>query len=298
MSARFIDLWIGDLELRALLLDERSPAATAAIWAALPLGGRVRHDDWSGELARLRVGQGPSTLTDRPVAYQHPGLLVLDPTSGDLAIAYGQGRLQDGLGPLPAVPIASIGGDLAPLAILLRQLQFSGAAPVRIAAAADQRSPLAAPPRVGDSRVRIHLGRATATATLLESVSPKTTAAFRRMLPLAGTGTNTYSSGPLVRFWNSEGGAEGETPLDVDPPEPGQVLLYPGHLYYYTSRPWRGIRIAARDATVMRNALAGSGMTKLTPLAAFDGDWTELRAEAERLQDDGAKPLRFEELSD
>lgn len=297
MSARFIDLLIGDLKLRALLLDDRSPAATAAIWSALPLSGHVRHDDWSGELARLRVGGPPFTPTDRPVAYQHPGLLVLDPASGDLAIAYGQGRLQSGLGPLPAVPVASIGGDLAPLATLLRQVQFSGAVVVRIEAAADQRSPLAAPPAKGTTRLKIHLGGTTATATLLESVSPRTAAAFRALLPLAGTGTNTYSSGPLVRFWNPAGGAEGETPLDVDPPESGQVVLYPGHLYYYTSRPWRGIRVAARDATVMRNAIAGSGMTKLTPLAAFDGDWTDFRAEAERLQDDGAKPLRFEEHS-
>ncbi|HZP95584.1 MAG TPA: DUF3830 family protein [Candidatus Limnocylindria bacterium] len=296
MTARFLDIRIGEIELRALLLDERAPVAAAALWSALPLAGRARHDDWSGELARLHVGLAPSAIADLPVPYQHPQLIVLDPATGDLAIAYGQGRLQNGFGPLPAVPVAAIGADVAPLAGLLRQLQFTGAAPVRITASTDQRSPLAEAPRPPGHRLHVRLGDASVAAVFLESVSPKTAAAFRALLPLSGTGTNTHSSGPLVRFWNPAGGPEGETPLAVEPPERGEVVLRPGYLYYFTSPPWRGVRIAARDATVMRNAIAGSSLTRLTPFAAFVGDWSGFRAEAERLQDEGAKPLRFEGL--
>lgn len=298
MTARFVDVRIDEIELRAILLDERAPIAAAALWSALPLTGRARHDDWSGEAARLQVGFAPPAIADPPVPYQHGRLIVLDPASGDLAIAYGQGRLQNGFGPLPAVPVAALGGDVAPLATLLRQLQFTGAVPVRINASTDQRSPLAEPPLSAGHRLVIRLGDASADAVFLESVSPRTATAFRALLPLSGTATNTYSSGPLVRFWDPTGGPEGETPLGVEPPEAGEVVLRPGHLYYFTSPPWRGVRIAARDATVMRNAIAGSSLTRLTPFAALVGDWSALRAQAERLQDEGATTLRFEALPD
>lgn len=296
MTPRFVDVRIGEIDLRARLLDERAPVAARALWSALPLTGRARHDDWSGELARLHVGLAPSPIGDLPVPYQHGGLIVLDPASGDLAIAYGQGRLQNGFGPLPAVPVAAIGGDVAPLATLLGRLQFTGAVPVRVTVSADQRSPLAEAPRPPGPRLHVRLGDASAEAALLESVSPRTAAALRALLPLSGTATNTYSSGPLVRFWNPAGGPEGETPLAVEPPEAGEVILRPGHLYYFTSLPWRGIRIAARDATVMRNAIAGSSLTRLTPFAALVGNWSAFRAQAEQLQDDGATPLRFDAL--
>lgn len=296
MTARYLDLAIGSLALRARLLDVRSAEAAGRLWAALPLSGRARHDDWSGDLARFQVGGALRAAGGTPVPFQHPGLLFVDPATGDLATVYAYGRLQDGFGPRPAIPVAEIGGDLAPLAALLHDLQFTGALPVRLTISADQTSPLAPAPRPAGRRIRVRLGGAEVAATLLEAGSPRTAAAFHALLPLAGRATNTYSSGPLVRFWNPAGGPEGETPLEVEPAEPTQVLLRPGHLYYLPSRPWRGVRIAARDATAMKGAFGGPGTSLLVPLAAFDQPWDAFRDEAARLIDEGAKPLSFEAL--
>lgn len=296
MTARYLEIAIGALTLRARLLDLRSAETCERLWTALPLAGRVRHDDWSGDLARFRIGGALRGTGGTPVPFQHPGLLFVDPATGDLATVYANGRLQDGIGPLPAIPVADIGGDLAPLAALLHDLQFSGAVPVRVAVSADQLSPLAPPPRPTGRRIRMRLGAATVSATLLEAVSPRSAAAFHALLPLSGRATNTYSSGPLVRFWNPTGGREGETPLGVEPTEPTQVLLRPGHLYYLPTHPWRGVRIAVRDATAMKGAIGGLGTSRLVPLAALDHPWDAFRIEAERLLDDGAKPLTFEAL--
>jgi Protein of unknown function (DUF3830) len=296
LRPEFLDIVAGELRLRARVLDERAPGAAAALRAGLPLVGQAIHDEWSGELFRIRTTQRLQPgQDDQPVAFQHPGLLLLDPQAAQLAVCYGQGRLQDGFGPLRAVPLAQIGGDLGPLARFGLELQFRGATEVRIAASADQAAPLAEPPAVGQGRIAVTLGGARATAQLLEHAA---SAAFAGLLPLAGRATNTHSSGPLVRFWNPAGGPEGETPLVVGPGEPSQVILYPGYLYYLPTPPWRGIRLAVRDATVMKGAVGGGGGTRLVPLARFEGDWSALRRAAEDLATAGATELRFESVVD
>ena len=296
MRPEFLDITVGELRLRARLLDERAPGAVAALCDALPLVGQAVHDQWSGELFRIRTAQRlPPAPDDQAVAFQHPGLLMLDPQSEQIAVCYGQGRLQDGFGPLRAVPLGQTGGDLGPLARFGLDLQIRGATEVRIAASADQTSPLADPPCAGNCRIAVTLGRARATAQLLEHAS---STAFAGLLPLVGRATNTHSSGPLVRFWNPAGGPEGETPLEVGAGEPSQVILYPGYLYYLPTPPWRGIRMAVRDATVMKGAVGGGGSTRLVPLARFEGDWSALRQAAEALATAGATELRFERLGD
>lgn len=245
---------------------------------------------------------------DEPVAFQHPGLVMIEPAAGGVSICYGQGRLQNGFGPLSPVPIAQMGGDTRAFERFGRSLQFDGAKQLTIRQSKDQESPSAPAWSASGRRIAVQLGEARVIARLLEDRNPETCAAFATTLPLSGTGTNTVSSGPLVRYWNPDGGPEGETPLETEADEARQriesptarsykhVILYPGHLYYNTTWPWRGIRIAAREATVMKGPVPGTGSPVLIPIAAFEGDWSAFRREAARLHLDGAKPMRFEVL--
>ncbi|HEX5499712.1 MAG TPA: hypothetical protein VFX03_10810, partial [Thermomicrobiales bacterium] len=227
---------------------------------------------------------------DRGAPFQHPGLVVLDPTTGGLAMCYGQGRLNPDALPAAPIPVAQIGGDLAPLIEIGGARQWDGAAPFVVSRSADQETSLAPEPTAHGRTIEVDLDDVTVTATLLEATSPTTTAAFAALLPLAGRATNTHSSGPLTRFWNPAGGSEGETPLETGD-DGKEVILYPGALYYLPSSPWRGIRIA-REATMMRGAVSG-GDTRLVPLARFAGDWSAFQRKAERLRVEGAKPMRF-----
>jgi hypothetical protein len=288
----FLDITIAETRFRARLLAERSPRAVAAVWEALPFRGHVEHGQWSGDLF-LASERFPlkEPIRERGLGFQHPGLVVLDPDSGDIAICYGQGRLNDHTLPLTPIPIAEIGGDLAPLAELGRALQWDGAQPIAIERSADQDSPLAPAPAPSGRKIEVKFDGTRLTATLLEERAPETTAAFARLLPLSGTATNTISSGPLTRFWDPNGGPEGETPLDESHSDARQVILFPGHFYYLPTRPWRGIRIA-REATMMRGP-AGGGGPHLIPLARFDGDWSAFAEIAQRLPREGAKPMAF-----
>jgi hypothetical protein len=295
MSVQYVDFELADLRLRGRILDDRAPAAAAALRAALPVRSVAIHDQWSGELFRVDTALALDARSgDAVVAFQHPGLVVADAKSGELAVCYGQGRLQDGIGPRPAVPLIQLAGDLASLVEFGHALQFRGATEVTLVASADQTGPLDDASIDGGRCIVVTLGDARVTARLLESQSPGATASFLKLLPLAGRATNTHSSGPLVRFWNPAGGPEGETLLELTAAESGQVILYPGYFYYLPTPPWRGIRIAARDATVMKGAVGGGGTTRLIPLARLEGDWSAFSAAAEMLSRSGAMELRFD----
>ena len=289
---KFIDVAIDGTAFRARLLEERSPRTATALWDALPVEGSVEHGQWCGEMVHmLHTWRAYGATTDRGVGFQYPGLVVYEPTTGEIAICYGQGRLNHHTLPLTPIPLAEIGGDLGPLIDRCRSLQWEGAQSIALSRAADQDSPLAPPPPATGRTIEIEFDQAVLTATLLEEQSPGVTAAFAQRLPLRGEATNTISSGPLTRFWNPDGGPEGETPLDTDPRDQSQTVLYPGHLYYLTTSPWRGIRIA-REATIMRGPV-GDGAPRLIPLARFDGDWSAFATTAERLPREGAKPMAF-----
>ena len=248
---KYIDVVFARLRLRARLLDERAPAATSALWNALPLEGRAFQDRYSSQLMRITSRLEVNSAGDRNYGYQQPGLLMLDPTSCELALCFGRGRLQNAIGPIAAVPLAEIGGDLTELNQRGEGLQFDGAQPITVSASEDQTSPLADPPLRG-RRIALTLAHAQAEAVLLEEISPNAAAAMAAALPLVGRATNTYASGPLTRFWNSAGGKEGETPLDVPDAEVNTSTLYGGG-YYLSTRPWRGIRISAHEPTAMGN---------------------------------------------
>jgi Protein of unknown function (DUF3830) len=285
---RYIDIEFAGLRLRARLLEDRAPTTVAAFRHALPVQGHALQDQYSSQVMRITSRLDVSGAEgDRRYGYQQPGLLMHDPTTGQLALCFGRGRLQNAIGPIAAVPIAEIGGDLSELNIRGDRLQFDGAGPIRFETAADQDSPLADPPASG-RRLALTLAGARAEAVLLEDISPRSTAAFAAALPLAGKATNTYGSGPLTRFWNPAGGDQGETPLDVPDSEVMESTLYGGG-YYLNTKPWRGIRIAAQEPTAM-----GGGRSVLAPLFRFAGDWSAFSAQAATLSMDGQKDLRIE----
>jgi hypothetical protein len=299
----FLDVTVGTVTFRSRLLDDSSPGACAELLANMPIDGQVVQDEWSQDVMEV---SGSPTLsvpsTDTPRAFQHPGLLVADQDTGRLWLCFGQGRLQDGFGPLRTVPVAQLGGDLSSLVRLGRGLHVDGATSIRIQRAANQIALLTQPEPKG-RRLTVTLGEARVSAVLLEDISPRKTTALARLLPLVGSATNTVSSGPLTRFWNPAGGPEGETVLDddsadgsqgsQDPDDPGQQILYPGVMYYLPSRPWRGLRTAFREATIMKGVLPGDSPS-LIPLAQFVGAWSEAGAVAERLRFTGSTPMRIE----
>jgi hypothetical protein len=269
------------------LLANYAPATVEALCNALPIEGQACQDQYSAQIMRIRWRLEVEPAGDRAFGYQQSGLLMLDPTTSQLALCFGRGRLQNALGPIGAIPIAEIGGDLTELTLRGDRLQFEGAAPIRFSLSADQESPLADPPLSGQ-RIALTLAGVRAEAVLLEEESPVATKAFTSVLPVSGYATNTYASGPLTRFWNSTGGAQGETPLDVPDSEVTASTLYAGG-YYLPTRPWRGIRIAAQEPTAM-----GNGRSLLAPVFRFLGDWSTFAEQAATLSMDGQKELRIE----
>jgi len=284
---KYVDLGFAGLRLRARLLEEHAPAATSGLWNALPLEGRAFQDQYSSQVMRLTSRLDVDAPGDRRYGYQQPGLLMLDPTAGELALCFGRGRLHNAIGPIFAVPLAEIGGDLSELNARGDRLQFEGSQPIRVTKSEDQTSPLMDPPMRG-RRIALILADARAEAVLLDEVSPRGAAALAAALPLLGRATNTYASGPLTRFWNSAGGKEGETPLDVPDAEVNTSTLYGGG-YYLNTSPWRGIRISAQEPTAM-----GGGRSLLAPLFRFVGDWSAFAEQAAKLTMEGQRDLRIE----
>jgi hypothetical protein len=269
------------------LLTNYAPVTVEAFRRALPIEGRAFQDQYSAQIMRITSRLEVALIGDRAFGYQQSGLLMLDPTTSELALCFGRGRLQNSLGPLGAIPIAEIGGDLTELNLRGDRLQFDGAGPIRFSLSPDQESPLADAPLSG-RRIALTLAGVRAEAVLLEDAAPVAARAFAAVLPASGTATNTYASGPLTRFWNSDGGAQGETPLEVPETEVTASTLYRGG-YYLPTRPWRGIRIAAQEPTAM-----GNGRSLLAPVFRFIGDWSAFAEQAATLTMEGQKELRIE----
>jgi hypothetical protein len=283
----YIDIQFAGLRVRARLLANVAPVTTAAFRNALPMDARALQDQYSAQIMRITSRLEVDPAGDRVFGYQHAGLLMLDPTTSQPALCFGRGRLQNSLGPIGAIPIAEIGGDLTELNVRGDRLQFDGAQSIHFSQSSDQDSPLADPPLEGQ-RIVLTLAGSRAEAVLLEEVSPRAAAAFAAVLPLSGKATNTYASGPLTRFWNSAGGPQGETPLDVPDSETIASTLCAGG-YYLSTPPWRGIRIAAQEPTAM-----GGGRSLLAPVFRFVADWSTFATQAASLTMEGQKELRIE----
>lgn len=282
------------LEVRAAgdrwLAETDEAVNEPSLLRVLPLEMRAVQSEWSGDVMDLFDGPPLDIAsTAEPCPFQYPGQLVYEARTGRLALCFGEGRWQDGFGPLAAIPVTRIATGLNRLREFGRRLQFIGAQPLSIAIA--DSAPLPADDLSGGRPIEIALGDAVAHAVLLERSSPSLAGSLAALLPLRGTATNTYASGPLTRFWNEAGGPEGATTLDADGASAvaqRQSLAMPGYVYYMPTAPYNGLRIAARSATVMKSALPGGGRSPLFPVAKLVDDWQAFRAVAANLRFTGA----------
>jgi len=133
-------------------------------------------------------------------------------------------------------------------------------------------------------QIELDLDGTTVSALLLDDTAPETASALWQVLPLTGQVTNTKWSGQMLRFWGQEGRL-GETPLRLTAPENGQVLHWPGYVYYHPR--YRGIRICYGQA----QQSGPTSVSTLTPLAKLTGDWTAFREKAKAIMFEGAKTL-------
>jgi hypothetical protein len=287
-------MWL-KLSMRGLQFAARPLAAAAWLERELPLTVGMLQDQWSGALLSSRDGIALDGAIDvAPVPYQHAGLLALDAGTGALSLCYGQGRLQDGTALRTTLPVAEVLEPLASLVECCHAVQFEGEAQLRIEAVQGE-PPVPAPQVPYAPRITISLDGERAVARLLTDAFPAVTAALLDALPLEGRATNTHSSGPLVRFWNPDGGVQGETPLELPEDEAAhaQAVLYPGFVYYLPKPGFRGFRTALEHATAMRSPV-GNGVLRLVPVAQIESGRDALASAASALRERGALPMRIE----
>ena len=283
---KHIELELHGVAVRAQLLEERAPRTCGVLWEALPLEVPAVHTIWSGNLIHTLepVPLAVETL-ESEVAFQYPGLVMYSPKRRELAVCYADARYRDSGGPEYVTPVAEIVGELGPFIKAAARLQFEGAAPLRVrrasAAAAEPEPPL------DGTRVEIEVDGAVITAVLLEDSAPRTSAAFKALLPLEGPLTNTKWSGAMAHFWGQDRPARGPIGLEVRPQENPTPFHWPGYIYYHPD--YSGIRICYGDG----QQSGAFSVSHLTPLARFEGDWSAFRDTATRLQVTGARPMRI-----
>lgn len=260
----------------------------------------VANGMWSGSLLHAREAVSPAfgSLPD-PYTYQFPGQIGYEPDTGKLSLCYGQGRLQNAVGPIPTVPIAHVVGPLDEFARVCGRVQFQGT--VSLELALEPAGPFALPASGRDisthADVELRLGDSTINVALDYNGVPELAEEFLGHLPAVGFGTNTHSSGPLLRFWNEVGGQQGTTPLATAEVymSRAQAILYPGYVYYLPKPGYAGLRIATARAALMRSSV-GAGVLKLIPLGRFVGAADDFVATAEHLRTTGALPMRIRRL--
>jgi hypothetical protein len=210
---------------------------------------------------------------------------MYSPTRHELAICYDDARYRFSAGPEYVTPVAELQGDLAPLIGAIKNLQFEGAKPITFRSKEGEPHVTAEPRIEAGARLEIELDGKIVTARLLEESAPRTTAAFKSLLPLTGYATNTKWSGPMAHFWGPERANRGSIGLHVDPVERPTLFHWPGYLYHYPE--WDGLRIPVGDAH-MSGAFR---VAEMTPFAKFEGDWSSFRETGSNLYITGARPM-------
>ncbi len=132
--------------------------------------------------------------------------------------------------------------------------------------------------------IEVELDGVTVKAELLDYIAPRTCRALWEVLPAQGPATNTIWSGQMLRFWGPHG-PEGEVPIHLEGQDRGEVLQWPGYVYWHQS--WRGVRICYGDAQQGGPA----GPSTLVPIARFVGDWSAFKRKAQSTLLEGAKPM-------
>lgn len=283
---RFIDVDLDGLIVRAQLNEAGAPKTAEALWNALPFEGTAVHAQLSGDMFRmLDHAPLPDTLeVESRQTYQHPGSLIYLPTIKEIAFCYGVARFKGHTGPVYLTPAAEIEGDLTAFGRKARTLMRAGGKPIRFRRSSDQTTPFRYPARNG-RKISIEFGGASVTATLLEDMAPKTTAALLRRLPIEGVATNDNWGGSVTRIWPSAHGTKLD--LGLREGENERRLLWPGYAYYDIAD--------ASLALVYGDGYMGdeTGGRRVTPVAVLDAGLEAFRAVASSQLTEGEKPIRI-----
>jgi hypothetical protein len=267
-TGKYVEVQVGQHRFRGLLLDDAAPAAAGSLWNQLPVSGTMALDLWSGYVTRAHISARlGADDTDTVVALPHPGLIAWDPRSGDLAVCFGQGRLRDGLGPIPTYPLVQLGGDLSDLVQVGSNVQYGGSVPLEMRRSADQAAPLQAHPRESSADIVLALGESQAVGSLLTSSAPVAAASFRQALPLIGSATSTFLSGPLIRYRANDRQNGATLALHVGDEDVRHQVMWPGYIYYRPEEP-SGLRITTTETAIMADL--GGRVTSVIPVARLD----------------------------
>jgi len=281
-----IEIVLGDEVFHATLAEDTAPKTVAAVLNALPFDGRAVHAQLSGDMFRMfEHAPIPIEETENRQAFQAPGEIVYYPPIKEIAIAYGAARFRGTAGFLYLTPLGAVDdADLPRLAATAGRLMWDGAKKIQFRRAdAAAAAPRAAPEAAG-RQIEIELDGATVTASLLDAAAPKTSDALWAALPLRGRATNTKWSGQMLRFWGQDGDL-GQVPIHLDAAEDGQVLHWPGYVYYHPT--YRGIRLCYGQA----QQSGPTNVSSLTPVARLAGDWSAFRRKAAAIIFEGAKSM-------
>lgn len=294
-TEKYLEVQVGEHRFRGLLLDDQAPAAAGSLWQQLPLSGTMTLDLWSGYVTRVQVSARLSAAdSDAVVALPHPGLIAWDPRSGDLTVCFGQGRLRDGLGPMPTYPLIQLGGDLSELVQVGSNVQYGGSVPLDIRRSDDQASPLPPHQKESSADLVVQLGNSQAVASLLTSSAPVAAASFGQALPLIGSATSTFLSGPLIRYRANDRDADA-LDLRVGDEDARHQVMWPGYIYYRPEKPC-GLRMTTTETAIMADL--GGRVTSVIPVARLDDVPEQFKAAARGVVTGGKTTLSISLRSD
>jgi hypothetical protein len=283
-----IEIVLNDEVFHATLAEETAPKTVEALMKALPFEGRAVHAQLSGDMFRMfEHAPIPVEEFENRQAFQSPGEIVYYPPIKEIAIAYGAARFRGTAGFVYLTPLGAVDAPQVPqLAKTAERLLWDGAQRIRFRRAETPATRPSAPTDASTTGrpIEITLDGVAVTASLLDATAPQTAEAFWRALPLEGRVTNTKWSGQMLRFWGNDG-ALGGVPIKIDAAENGQVLHWPGYVYYHPS--YRGIRICYGQA----QQSGPTSVSTLTPLARITGDWSGFRRKASAIMFEGAKAM-------
>ncbi len=278
-----IEIVLGGEVFHATLFTDSAPKTAGAMIKALPFEGRAVHAQLSGEMFRM-FDHAPIDVedTENRESFQYPGEIVYFPPIKEIAIAYGAARFRGTASPVYLTPLGVIDEHEIPrLAKVAERLQWDGAKPIQFRRA--QGAPAAPAVEAAGRQIVLDMDGASTVASLLD-LAPKTVEGLWNVLPLTGQVTNTTWSGQMLRFWGSDG-KRGEVPMKIEAPEHGEVLHWPGYVYYYPGL--RGIRLCYGQGQYS----GPTSVLTLTPLAKLTGDWSAFRKKAAAIMFEGAKTM-------